>query len=162
MINKILNKKEVSGQGTIEYLVIVAIVIVIALVTIGILLQLLGQGSGIGKTGSEIAWMSAQPFGITDWQLKDGNLILILQNNSSKTLDLKEVRIGEGTDWNIGKNGIQSGAKTNQTEVIIKGTGISAKSQYAFRKENIFIIYNSPDISNQIQAGVADIIGTSN
>ncbi len=163
----LFNRKEVQAQGTIEYMVIVAIVIVIALVTIGILLQLMGQGAGIGQTSSQIAWLSAQPFSITDWKMDsngtDGNLILILQNNTSETLDLVRVSVGSGTDWNAGKKVIPAGVKTTETEVIIKNIpGITAGSAYAFPKASIYIDYNKPTLSNMRQAGVADITGTAN
>ncbi len=154
--------KEKRAQGTIEYLVIVAIVVVIALVVIGILLQLMGQGAGIGETSSQIAWKSAQPFAITDWKMtSDGNLVIILQNNSSDTLDLVKVSVGRGNDWNTGITGIPSGAKTAETEVIITTTGINTNTQYAFPKASIYIDYNSPDLSNKRQAGSADITGIS-
>ena len=152
--------KEKRAQGTIEYLVIVAIVVVIALVVIGILLQLMGQGVGIGETSSQIAWKSAQPFAITDWKVdSDGNLFLILQNNSSETLDLVRVSVGRGTDWNTGISGIPSGIKTTDSQVIIKTTGVTTNTQYSFPKASIYIDYNSPDLSSKRQQGVADIKG---
>ncbi|MDD3084256.1 MAG: class III signal peptide-containing protein [Candidatus ainarchaeum sp.] len=154
-----VNKK---GQGTIEYLIIIAIVIVIALVVVGILIQLMGQGSGIGETSSQIAWKSAQPWAIIDWKVdRDGNLTLILQNNTSEILDLVKVSVGRGEDWNVGISGIISGAKTNDNEVIITGTGISPNTQYAFQKDSIYIDYNTTALSGKRQGGAADITGIS-
>jgi hypothetical protein len=151
--------KEVQAQGTIEYLIIVAIVIVIALIVVGILLQLMGQGSGVNETSSKIAWQSAQPWGIIEWNVDtDGNLQLILQNNSAYTMDLVKVSVGQGTDWNTGLTGIPA----NSTQsVTIVSTGVSSGNQYSFAKGSIYIDYNTPNITEKRQSGVADIVGTA-
>jgi hypothetical protein len=153
-----ITKKD-NAQGTIEYLIIVAIVIVIALIVVGILLQLMGQGSGVNETSSKIAWQSAQPWGIIEWNVDSNeNLELILQNNSAYTMDLVEVSVGHGTDWNTGVTGIA--ANTTQSVTIVS-TGVSSGSNYSFAKNNIYIDYNTPNISDKRQSGAADIIGTA-
>ncbi len=150
------NKK---GQGTIEYLVIIAVVIVIALIVVGILLALLGQGATIDDTSSKIAWQSTEPWAIIEWDLNsDEVLTIVLQNNSIDTLDLVAVSIGQGTNWTTGQSGISPKAK--QT-IYITGTGIASGAQYTFKKEDIYIDYNTSNIPNRRQIGVADILGTA-
>jgi len=45
-----------NAQGTIEYLLIIAIVIVIGLVVVSLMTGFLGQGSQVSETQSKIYW----------------------------------------------------------------------------------------------------------
>ena len=146
-----------KGQGTIEYLVIIAIVVVIALVTVGILLQLMGQGAGINSTSSKIAWSSAEPWAITDWSLTSGNaLIVTLQNNSGDTLGLNTVAAGDGTST-VNEDVSAGATKTITIASVI--SGVDNGEKYVISKDTIVIDFNSSTISNKTQYGVADLVG---
>lgn len=150
-----------KGQGTIEYLVIIAIVVVIALVVVGLLLQIMGQGSGVPETASQAAWKSASPFGIIDWsRTASPNVItLVLKNNSADMLDLNRVTIGSDYNNQLFSN-IASG-QTVRVQVTLTNTGACvANSKYAIPKENISITYNTATIQGHVKSGVFDLVGT--
>lgn len=152
---------EKRGQGTIEYLVIVAIVIVIALVVVGILINLLEQGGGITENSARIAWSSAQPWAISDWSMDatNDNVILVLKNNSANTMELNEVTLSS-TDSNTSVN---TSVTSTGTQVVYVSATMTAGTEYSYSKSDISIEYNVPatGLYNNTQAGAADIIGTA-
>ena len=63
--------KEFRAQGTIEYLVIIAVVVVISLVVVGILVGFLGTGSEVGEQSSQLSnWSNS--LAITETQFLQG------------------------------------------------------------------------------------------
>jgi hypothetical protein len=148
-----------KAQGTIEYLVIIAIVVVIALVVVGLLLQILGNFGSMSETSLKTAWKSAEPWAITDWSKTGSVVSLVLKNNTAETLQFNSITL-QGTDKNsTARPNIPSGATitiTGTASTIACTTG----SKYSYPKAGISIDYNTSTISNKIQYGVADIAGT--
>ena len=161
---------ERKGQGTIEYLVIIAIVIVIALVVVGLLLQVMNSGSGVPETQAKATWKSSEPLAITDWGMtSDQNfLTLVLRNNTAETIEFNDFNLSSSAsstgadggygDWNNTAKNIASGATyTIRVNTI---TNCTAGTKYSYPKENIAIDYNTANIDHKTQKAVADIIGT--
>ncbi|MFA5764394.1 MAG: hypothetical protein WC915_06310, partial [archaeon] len=67
---------QTKAQGTIEYLVIIAIVVVISLVVVGILVGFLGTGSEVGEQSSQLSnWSNL--LAITETSVDpDGNYLV--------------------------------------------------------------------------------------
>ena len=148
-----------KGQGTIEYLVIIAIVVVIALVVVGLLLQVMGQGGGIPETTAKSAWKSGEPLAIVDWgKSTTGVLTIILRNNSYEAIGFNSIDLNGGTDENTTSKIISAG-DTYTLTMAGHGTCTSGE-KFSYSKENIVIDYNTPNIPNKTQAGLADIIGS--
>lgn len=153
-----INKK---GQGTIEYLVIIAIVIVIALVVVGLLLQVMDQGSAIPEQTAKIAWQSATPWAIVDWSQTDTNLTIILKNNTYETMDFNQIRVNS-LKSPIEFNKSISAGSTHKVTVPITTIQVGSGKNYSYQKGDIIIDYNRGTISNRTQYGAADIVGTQN
>ena len=149
---------ERKGQGTIEYLVIIAIVIVIALVVVGLLLQVMNSGSGVPETQAKATWKSVEPLGIIDWGIgSDGNITIILRNNSAETIEFNSFTIATG-DVNDTAANIAAGA--TRSIWIDLSTACSSGSKFSYPKEGISIDYNTANIDNKTQKAIADIVGT--
>jgi hypothetical protein len=149
------NKK---GQGTIEYLIIIAIVIVIALVVVGLLLQVMGQGGEIPEQTARIAWQSATPIAITDWAQTGTTLTLIMKNQAGQTVELNTVTVDGNTvsvDTTMAPGAIKNVAINTTSSV---GTG----NRYVYPKDTIDINYDMGEISNRKMPPIADIVGTAN
>ena len=146
------------GQGTIEYLVIIAIVVVIALVVVGLLLQVMQQGSGIPDATAKTAWKSAEPWAVMDWTRAGNQLTVVLKNNSSETLDLNTFK-ASAADINYPSF---TGVPPGGTKVIIMNITASCTSgnKYSIAKDGIKIDYNTTNISHKIQSGAANLVGT--
>ena len=73
--------KGLRGQASTEYLIILAVVIVVALVVVGILGWFPGLGGGIRESASQSYWKSATPFSISEYRVTAaGNVTLTMQN----------------------------------------------------------------------------------
>jgi hypothetical protein len=145
-----------KGQGTIEYLVIIAIVVVIALVVVGLLLQVMGQGSGVPETTAKTAWKSAEPWGITDWDANTTYITVVLKNNSFETMDFNSITIAGVQSLNQQATGVPPGATI--TKAVAKTC--TAATKYSYPKTGIQIDYNSASIAGKTQNAVSDIVGT--
>ncbi len=146
-----------KGQGATEYLVLLAVVLIIALVSIALLGFFPGLASDAKITQSNTYWRGqASPVSIVDHSFDTtGNGSLVLLNNAgSGTITI--------TNMTVGGNGTVSGtpirmASGDQTTVTVSGaTAGSASSTYEF---NIVIVYTSPTGLTQTQYGMKPIVG---
>ncbi len=148
-----------KAQGTIEYLVIIAIVVVIALVVVGLLLQILGNFGTMSETSVKTSWKSAEPWAITDWSRTGNSVSLVLKNNSAETLQFNNIVL-QGADTNATATAnVAPGATIVKTFTATIVT-CTAGSKYSYPKANVSIDYNTSTISNKKQYGTADIVGT--
>jgi len=147
-----------KAQGTIEYLVIIAIVIVIALVVVGLLLQVMNSGSGVPETQAKATWKSAEPLAIIDWGVNGTAVTLVLRNNSAESITVNRVTLNS-SDKNDTVDKTMAPGST-YTVRITDATGCTAGSKYSYPKEDIDINYNTTNINNKRQNALADIIGT--
>jgi archaellum component FlaG (FlaF/FlaG flagellin family) len=157
------------GQGTIEYLVILAIIVVIALIVVGLLLQTTSVGGGIGESQSKTAWKSAEPFSIIDFSQSnpttgDGNLSLVVKNNSGSVLHLNSVTV-DGValiETTTGENTVTNFAP-NSTRVMTTGSPSTPCQQgntFSYTASTIEFDYNTADISGRTQIGKSPLTGT--
>ncbi|MFA6064252.1 MAG: SBBP repeat-containing protein [archaeon] len=103
----ILPRASYRGQGTVEYLVIIAVVVVLSLVVVGIISSL-GSGSAgtVSTTASKLS-QSTNSISINDAVVdNDGNGILSLTNNSGGSLTISKINFG-GVDSNYNVNLVQ-------------------------------------------------------
>ena len=148
-----------KAQGTIEYLVIIAIVVVIALVVVGLLLQILGNFGTMSETSVKTSWKTANPWSITDWAKTGTTATVVLKNNSAETLTLRDVNLSGVTAdknttivWNVAPQAVVTVTYTGMTSCAVA-------SKYSYPKTGIYIDYNNAYITKS-QAGIADIVGT--
>ncbi|MFA6361834.1 MAG: hypothetical protein WCX33_03440, partial [Candidatus Shapirobacteria bacterium] len=110
---------QTKAQGTIEYLVIIAIVVVISLVVVGILVGFLGTGSEVGEQSSQLSnWSNL--LAITETSVDpDGNYLVRLANNSSDPITIANVAVGD-VNANFSEDLFMGGA---QNFIIPSGEG---------------------------------------
>ncbi len=88
MFSRIKNR----AQGTTEYLIILAIVIVIALVVVGVLGGFPRIGANIGEGQSKTYWSSVQPLSLIEWKVGAGSSgSLVFQNQTANAITLETV-----------------------------------------------------------------------
>ena len=96
--------KQKKGQTSVEYLVLLAIAIVIAVVAVGVLSGFIkiGTATTYQKKGA-IYWKSAD-IGIMDWEIYPSgtNSIMVLQNNKEYQINIGRVATA-GTTIEIGQ-----------------------------------------------------------
>jgi len=91
------------GQGTIEYLIIIAIVVVIALVVVGLLTGFFQTGSGVTTTQQQIG-QQTQSIGLAEALVNpDGNYLLEISSNEVDQITITKISV-DGVDQNFYTN----------------------------------------------------------
>ncbi len=95
-----MNKR---GQGTIEYLIIIAIVVVIALVVVGLLTGFFSTGSGVTTTNQAIT-QQTQNIALAETAISpDGDVLLEVVSSEVGNITITKVTI-DGVDQNFYSN----------------------------------------------------------
>ena len=136
-----------KGQGSTEYLVIFAAVLVVALIVI----FLLGQFTGFGRESlvdqSKAYWEGKKPLSIVEWTFNsDGSATLILKNNDVEKVEFENITLDgytAGTPQNISPGGT--------TTVSYSAGGLRTCTEGEIVEyQNVAIAYKKPDLSSNI------------
>jgi hypothetical protein len=145
---------ERKGQGTTEYLIILAVIIVIALVVVGVMGWVPGLSGGITEQQSRAYWQSTSPFSIIEYKFSGTTAELEIQNISANKLTLTSLQFdGEGTlgssiSFNAGERKL----------VTVTGLSNCGNAGTGFDK-NVTFTYNSKKVSGLVQIGDKGLIG---
>ncbi len=83
-----------KAQGTIEYLVILAVIVVVSLIVVSLMINSTAPAQGISGTTAQIASVSS-PIAITESIVdEDGNYFLKIGNNTGENVTISEIQIG--------------------------------------------------------------------
>ncbi len=138
------------AQGTIEYLIIIAIVIVISLVLISIIFGL-SNINNISENDAKLKWKTSTDWAITDWYSSPTQLTIVLKNNSNSNLTLNFVTINDTNNNTLTqKDFIQGEEKT-----LIFNKNCTKDFFY----NSIEISYSSSLILNRKQISEIPILG---
>jgi len=143
----------IKAQGSTEYLVLLAVVLVIALVAIALLGYFPGLAGDAKKTQSDSYWKAARPFGIIEHSQSGTNLSLVLQNNEPQQLNVTAIYSGAGGS-NFSSFMISGGEK--KLLIINNASTCITGSAYEYP---VNITYNSGDLVAQKQLGTKPLIG---
>ena len=111
-----------KGQGSTEYLVILAVVLIVALVAIALLGFFPGLSTDAQKAQSDAYWQgTAYPFRIVESKATNGTLTVILQNANSQKLTLDNMSVGSSTATPSGVDFLGGEKKTTQFTVSVSG-----------------------------------------
>ena len=142
-----------NGQGSTEYLVLLAVVLMIALVAIALLGYFPGLALDAKKTQSDSYWKAERPIGVLEHSQVGTNLTLVLQNNEPAELTVTAVYSGDGGS-NLSSFTINGGEK--KVVAIYNATSCATGSAYEYA---VNFTYNSKDLTNQKQLGTKPLIG---
>lgn len=145
------------GQGTTEYLIILAIVIVIALVVVGVLGGFGSQGSAINASQSKSYWGAVQPLAVTDWlitQSGSGSTV-VFKNLTANTIVVTDLNWNGAainiTDTNVSPGGTASITSTSMTCASTTGQRFVRTFGYT---------YNTADLTGLRVFGTTPLTGT--
>ncbi|MFA5105999.1 MAG: hypothetical protein WC506_03500 [Candidatus Micrarchaeia archaeon] len=151
-----------KGQGSTEYLVILAVVLIVALVAIALLGFFPGLSTDAQKAQSDSYWQgTAYPFRIVEHKASNGALTVVLQNADSKKLTLTSMTVGNGST----NSSIEFLGGEKKAAFVINNTGVcgNGSTRYDIAGNAISFTYDSASIAGQKQGGdaaVKDLIGT--
>ncbi len=145
-----------KGQGSTEYLVILAVVLVVALIVIGLLGQFTGFGSAGLEQQSKAYWQGTSPLSIQNAKLTNASVQLELQNKLSQKITLKAITF-DGRTLNI--SSISFGAGQTQTLSSVGYTTPCTATGQIYQINSVVFIYDVGGIVNQTQTGDKALYG---
>lgn len=144
-----------KGQVSTEYLVILAVVLVVALVVV----FLVGGFSGLGATSLETQsknyWAGASPLAINTFMVSGTTMQLEVVNNDISQLQLTDISIG-GTSVFSTNTTFDSGESQVLTAALGTACG-AAGSPYQY--ENVVLTYTKGGIAGMTEAGAKPLVG---
>ena len=144
-----------KGQVSTEYLVILAIVLVVALVVVYLVGGFAGMGAGTVETQSQQAWGTAAPFSITIVKQSGTTLQMVMRNSDVETLTLTDISI-DGAPVFSGNTTFTSG-ETKEVDVTLPAPCTTIGS--SFSHQNVMIKYNRVGIIGKMEVGTKPLIG---
>ena len=145
-----------KGQVSTEYLVILAVVLVVALVVVYLVGGFSGLGAGSLETQSKSYWGSTSPFAITTVRASGDDMDLQMVNNDLELLTLTEITV-DGNSVYTGNSTFTSG----ESKVIATGVAFlpctTPGTPYTYN--NVVITYTKGGIAGIRQSGNKPLVG---
>ena len=144
-----------KGQGATEYLIILAVIIVIALVVVGVMGWFPGLGGGINEQQSKAYWGSTQPIALTNWKITGSNSTFTVENNGTQKLTLTDITV-DGVALGLADVNINAGAST--TPAASANKTCTTGQTYSY---DVTISYDVVGgISSMTLTGAKPVVGT--
>ncbi len=134
-----------KAQGATEYLIVLAVVIIIGLIVIGILRSVPAIGTTATSRTSKIYWESAE-IGITDHAIDGSGIVLFVKNNFVKDIKITEIKLDGSSiytpDETLKPGEIRELISTSKTctsgrqysyEIEIDYTDLTTNSEFTFK-----------------------------
>ncbi|MCX8205709.1 MAG: hypothetical protein N3H30_00580 [Candidatus Micrarchaeota archaeon] len=152
-------KFAMRGQGSTEYLVLLAVALIVALVAIALLGWFPGVSGDTRESQSRSYWNGAQPFSVIEYKSSSttGNLTLTLRNERSEKLTITGISV-DGTALNLSSNISIKGGEEQTIEVALPAASQCDTAGDMFEYDLQFV-YNTKTISGIVQTGARPLIG---
>jgi hypothetical protein len=144
-----------KGQVSTEYLVILAVVLVVALVVVYLVGGFSGLGAGSLETQSKNYWAGASPFSIKTVKVSGTSMDLELVNNDLEKLTITGISVA-GTSVFSTSTDFNSGEDKSVTGTLGSSCGASG-TPYTY--SNVTITYTKGSISGLKEVGVKPLVG---
>jgi len=141
------------GQGTTEYLIILAVIIVVALVVANVMGWFPGLGLTITQQQSKAYWQSTSPFALVDWEVSSSTGSFVVRNQTADRIEVEEITL-DGTAVAITDANITAGNRAT-----FSGTGITCTTGQPYTY-NVVITYTvDGGLANAKQTGSKPLVG---
>jgi hypothetical protein len=142
------------GQGSTEYLVLLAVALIVALVAIALLGWFPGVSGDTRESQSRSYWSGAQPFSILEYKANSTSLVLTMRNERSEKLTLQDMTV-DGADVAVAVTEFKGGEEKTVT-VTLPATCGTVGDLFEY---DLTIEYDTSTIPGIIQTGARPLIG---
>jgi len=143
------------GQVSTEYLVILAVVLVVALIVVALVGGMSPVSTGVSDSQSHNYWLSVAPVSISSWKYSGTALDLTLQNMGGQKVTISQIYIGGSQVYNTNTT-----LSVGETKTITATMGSSCGSAgSSFELQNVSITYGKEGVANLIEKGDKSIVG---
>jgi hypothetical protein len=146
-----------KAQASTEYLIILAVVIIVALIVVGVMGWFPGIGSDVTISQSKQYWTGlASPFSIQDAKISGTTADLVVKNMVNDELNLTDLDLDGAGD--ITATNFASGAQKTVQVTNIGGSSCSSGDTFSY---NITFTYDNTDtgLTGLSQIGERDLVG---
>ncbi|MEM4598097.1 MAG: hypothetical protein QW400_00180 [Candidatus Diapherotrites archaeon] len=119
------------GQGTTEYLIILAVIIIIALVVAGVMGWFPGLGGAITEQQSKAYWQGTSPIAVTDWQIGGNTGNFTLKNVGTEKITVIDINLN-GKVASANDLVLNAGESKTLSSLTFSGLGCNAGSGYQY------------------------------
>ena len=145
-----------KGQASIEYLVILAVVIIVALVVVAVLGGFIDIGRGSSVQAAKTYWRGAE-IGIMDWKVSGTTATLVIRNNQDYKIKITNATLNGAGAATYGGATIQAGGTAT-----LSASGLpscAAGTPYSY---TVIFYYNNTEnnINDKTFTGARSIEGT--
>ena len=147
-----------KGQVSTEYLVILAVVLVVALVVVYLVGGFSGLGAGSLETQSKSYWGSTSPFAVTTVRVSGTAMDLQMVNNDLEQLILTDISLGANSIY-ANSSSFTSGESKVITAVLPGGVVPCTVSGAPYTYNNVVITYTKGTIAGVKQSGTKSFVG---
>lgn len=144
-----------KGQVSTEYLVILAVVLIVALVVIGLLGWFPGVGGGTLETQSKSYWAGKTPLSITAYKISGTSAELSVKNMLAEQVVLTGIAFS-GSDLTMSNTTFNAGEEKKITATLGTTCGTTGTP---FTYSNVTLTYNQGEISALKETGDKPLIG---
>lgn len=153
--------RALRGQGATEYLVLLAVVLVIALVSIALLGFFPGLSTDAKITQSAAYWKAGKPFAIVEHNIvaSNGTAFLVMQNmDASSSLTINSVTL-QGTGASSGTANVTVGSGESTTYAFNANNTASTRTAGGVYDLTVTINYTSASGMQNSQFGAKTLSG---
>lgn len=145
-----------KGQVSTEYLVILAVVLVVALVVVYLVGGFSGLGAGSLETQSKSYWGSTSPFAVTTVRVSGTNMELQMANNDLEQLILTDISVNGASIYSGGPSTFTSGESKVVNTTVATACGAPG---VPYTYNNVVITYTKGGIADIRQSGNKALVG---
>jgi len=145
-----------KGQVSTEYLVILAVVLVVALVVVFLVGGFAGLGAASLETQSKDYWAGTAPYSIKTFKASGTTLDLEVTNNDIEQLTLTEVNIDGTSVWTSNGTVFDSGETQTVSATLPATCGAVGDP---FQYQNVRLTYNKGGVTGLTQVGAKPLVG---
>lgn len=149
------------GDATLEYLIILAIMVIIALIISAFMGWLPGFAGSLKEHQSSMFWSSAYPLKITNYEISTSDMEISIQNIGNSSVQLIGITTSTATNTSLSPTGIAAQLTAGQISRFTV-TGINCSSSGVKYELYNFSIYYSVmnENSNSTETSSNPLFGT--
>ncbi len=144
-----------KGQVSTEYLVILAVVLVVALVVVYLVGGFSSLGAGSLETQSMNYWGTVSPFAITTVKVSGTGLTLQMVNNDLQQLTLTDISVGGASVFSTST--VFNSGQTNVIVATLPTACGAAGTPYTYN--DVVITYTKGSITGLKESGTKGLVG---
>lgn len=146
-----------KGQVSTEYLVILAIVLVVALIVVFLVGGFSGIGTGTLETASKNYWAGASPFAIETVKVTGTSMEIQLQNNDLEKLTLTDISVEGASVYNGTAMDFTSGESAVVGATVATACGAAGEP---FTYDDVILTYTKGTITDLKEVGAKPLVGS--